>query len=802
MSEKVVVNRQQADMVPQVSTRLLPAMFLDDFRAALRHVRGVQKDTVVLLVVVCVLLIGARVMLALTQADPATGLSPEALGRLNVVDAGLFLIGLGLAVLAANWRWAGAFAHMIDVGVRADDEIERLKSDARGTRVGDLDAVLVARLVQDLDRSAQRAATAKAMASKELTLRVARVARDSRLLVDVVQPSLPGYSMLVDRFRLRHLVHQARDLANPPERLTVSVLIRADVPDTLKGDGPKLLRALAHVIGVASQHVDGDALFVTVSGRIHNDDVSLEIEVRGDRHVNSQPASDSLGLRAAEAMARGLGGRLEVFVSSEDGLRYTIYAPVAMHHEAQLDVHSEWDVVEDEAEAWALSQTQSIPRDLTLDESLEDAPTSEWAPVREATSSECELPVARAPRSFTRTIPGQVDDEETIPVTPTMEELALAEDLAVAEASREFAAERAKRTTVDLLTEWRVGGESEESADSEVTTLTNTDINYIQPDTFYGTPRMFQPEPMRPVRRTSGSTPVVDPTEGAGRLVVEPGQSGGADPLTVERRVLVVDHDAMARWSMTGQLSVYGYTVDAVATGRMALQALQRRAYAAVIIDTNMPGMDGLETAARIRSDEGNGPYVPLIAVIEEGSTDEHARCLAVGINELVHKPVDGEQLATMVDRLALTLLTDPSPVPRPATKEAVKTNVRSTASGLDIEVIECLERIQRVSDQTDLVNRMVDTFSGKATAAFDAFELGLDEGDPTLIRITSDRLRRSCAMLGVVGMERLCNLLADETRATGVERVREHIDGLDVEYRRVIPLLRSRASTRRPARI
>ena len=790
-------------MVLKASIRLPLAMFLDEFRAALRHVRRVQKDTVSILVVAFGLLIGARVCLALTQADPVAGLTNEALARLNLVDAGLFLIGVGIAVLASNWRWSGALARMVDVGVRADDEIERLRARTPAQPAGNLDSDLVARLAQDLDRSAQSAATATVKASKELTLRVARVARDSRLLVDVVQPAMPGYSMLVDRFRLRHLVHQARDLVDPPERLTISVLVRDDVPDTLKGDGPKLLRALAHLIGVATQHVDGDGLFVTVSGRVHNDDVSLQIEVRGDRHVNSQPASDSIGLRAASAMAEGLGGRLEVVVSADEGLQYTIHAPVAMHYEPELDVHSEWDAVEDEVEAWALSQTQSIPRDLSLDESLEDSPTSEWTPVREPLSSEWELPVARAPRrAFTRNVPAQLDDEETLPVTPIIEDESLAQDLAGAEASRQFAQELAARQTVDLQSEWRLEDEPWDGAESQVTARTDTHIEHVEPESFYGTPRMFAPEPMRPVRRTSGSTPVVEPTEGAGRLVVEPVQARPTeDALTVERRVLVVDDDAMARWSMTGQLSIYGYTVDAVASGRMALQSLRRRNYAAVIVDTNMPGMNGFEAAARIRSNEGDGPYVPLIAVSEEGSPDEHVRCLAVGINELVHKPVDGEQLATMVDRLALPI-PGSAPTKRPETKAPVKTNVRSTASGIDLEVIERLERIQRVSDQTDLVNRMVDTFAAKATAAFDAFELGLDERDPTLIRITADRLRRSCATLGIVGMERLCNLLADETRGSGVERVREHIDGLDAEYRRVIPLLRVRASTRRPARL
>ena len=196
--------------------------------------------------------------------------------------------------------------------------------------------------------------------------------------------------------------------------------------------------------------------------------------------------------------------------------------------------------------------------------------------------------------------------------------------------------------------------------------------------------------------------------------------------------------------------------------------------------DTNMPGINGFETAARIRKDEGDGPYVPIVAVSEEGSGDEHARCLAAGINELLAKPVDAEQLAAVVDRLVL-----PSSATVAARRITVakKTNVRSTAPGLDTEILERLERIQRVSDQGDLIRQMVDTFEAKASAAFEAFELAIEEGDPTLVRLTADRLRRSCATLGVVRMERLCNLMADDTRG---DRNRTRAGALGQARRRV----------------
>ncbi|MFT6397232.1 MAG: CheY-like chemotaxis protein [Bradymonadia bacterium] len=781
-------------------------MFLDQLRPVLAQLRSTFKETVTLLAVVFSALVGIRVLLTFVQADPVTGLAPDAIWRLNSIDGGLLLIGLGVAVLIANTRWSAALEEVVNLGIRTDDELDRLKRHR--PEQGGLETDLVARLTQDLDRSAQGAANASSSASPELQARVARVARESRRLVDVVQPSMPGYSMLVDRFRLRNLVHQARDLAQSPERLTVSILIRDDVPDTLTGDGPKILRALAHLIGIAGQHVDGDALFVTVSGEVQRADVALAMEVRGDRHVNSHPSNDSIGLRAAAAMARGLGGRLAISVRAEDGLRYTIYAPVARSETEELEASADWDAVENEVEAWSLTQTKSIPVSLSANDDfddLDDSPTSEWVPVREPADSEWELPVARLPASFARVQAPVYEDEDTIPVKPMSQWSDQDFHESPAElASRRFAQELETRRDLEATQDWSIASAVAPIAEtlgldeSQTLRLTDTDIDYLEPEEFYPAAPVFEPEPVRLVRRTTGTTPVVESSQGGGRLAGNTTRAAdiGTDPLVAEQRVLVVDDDAMARWSMTGQLSIYGFVVDAVASGRTALEALERRKYAAVVLDTNMPEMNGFETAARIRSKEGDGPYIPLIAVSAQSSPDEHARCLAVGVNELIHKPVDGEQLAMIVDRLGQHGLEAP-----PITPEALATPAEpSRGRGLDLDVIERLERIQRVSDQTDLVHRMVDTFAAKANGAFDAFELGLDERDPSLVRMTADRLRRSCATLGIVGMERICDQLADETRSTGVTRVRDYIDELDIEYRRVIPLLRVRASARRQA--
>ncbi len=277
-------------------------------------------------------------------------------------------------------------------------------------------------------------------------------------------------------------------------------------------------------------------------------------------------------------------------------------------------------------------------------------------------------------------------------------------------------------------------------------------------------PGVYGVEPSPRVERTDGSTPVVQ-------------RSDDAHTVARERRVLVVDDDAMARWSLTGQLSLFGYSVDAVAGGKAALEALSKRSYDAVLLDTYMPDMNGFETAARIRATSGS--RVPIIALSDIDSAAERARCEAAGIDEFVKKPFDGEALAAVVDQLV--------------------TARRSTESGafapdgLDPEVLQRLEGIQTASEQPDLVQRMVGTFIERAENAFTAFDLGFDEADPALIRVTAERLRRSCATLGAVTMEEISGQVSSALAQGDLDGAKPLVSALEAEFARVRPALLAR---------
>ncbi len=132
------------------------------------------------------------------------------------------------------------------------------------------------------------------------------------------------------------------------------------------------------------------------------------------------------------------------------------------------------------------------------------------------------------------------------------------------------------------------------------------------------------------------------------------------------RKVLVVDDDPVVGRSIDRILSPRGYAVISAASGAEALDRLAREDYDVVYTDIKMPGMDGLEVAARIKASR---PWLPVVIVTGYGSEANEARAKDIGVAGFLRKPLSPE----MVETSAHDALRAPMPilVPAPAAAPA-----------------------------------------------------------------------------------------------------------------------------------
>jgi signal transduction histidine kinase/DNA-binding response OmpR family regulator len=127
--------------------------------------------------------------------------------------------------------------------------------------------------------------------------------------------------------------------------------------------------------------------------------------------------------------------------------------------------------------------------------------------------------------------------------------------------------------------------------------------------------------------------------------------NGTAPPRpAVAGRVLVVEDNAVNRKVAVALLDKLGYVADTAADGIEALDALRRTHYDVVLMDCQMPRMDGYEATAEIRRRE-NGDHTPIVAMTASAMAADRERCLAEGMDEYLAKPIDRTALSDTLRR-------------------------------------------------------------------------------------------------------------------------------------------------------
>ncbi|MBC8101494.1 MAG: PAS domain S-box protein [Cytophagales bacterium] len=272
-----------------------------------------------------------------------------------------------------------------------------------------------------------------------------------------------------------------------------------------------------------------------------------------------------------------------------------------------------------------------------------------------------------------------------------------------------------------------------------------------------------------------------------------PGPETGALP--VRARVLVAEDNPVNQRLVVRLLEKRGCRVDVAGNGIEAVEAVERLPYDLVLMDCQMPEMDGYEAAAKIRlwessrggsSDNRPGsagfPRVPIVALTANAMAEDRERCLAVGMDDYLSKPLQPAKLDRILERWCLAVGASCRP--------SVPTKALPPTGTIDGEALAQLRALMTEGDPAGF-SELVAAFRGDGRGRMETLRGAVRGGDAAAIRSAAHALKGSSANMGARALPALCGKIEAfamaETELTAIPPL---LPELEEEWRRLEALL------------
>ena len=250
-------------------------------------------------------------------------------------------------------------------------------------------------------------------------------------------------------------------------------------------------------------------------------------------------------------------------------------------------------------------------------------------------------------------------------------------------------------------------------------------------------------------------------------------------------RVLVVEDNPVNQELALAMLKNLGCQATAVDDGRAALIALEQNPYDLVLMDCQMPVLDGwVATAAwRQRERAAGGQRTPIIALTANVIKGVREQCLAAGMDDYLSKPFGQAQLAAILDRWLPT--TPPSAVPPPAAPPPAAFAPIPADAPLDERALAQIRALQRTG-QPSVLGKLIDRYLDNTPALLQQLREALAAGNGEALRLAAHNLKSSSANLGATRLAAACKELEQRGRDRRLEGATALLREMESDYARV----------------
>lgn len=251
---------------------------------------------------------------------------------------------------------------------------------------------------------------------------------------------------------------------------------------------------------------------------------------------------------------------------------------------------------------------------------------------------------------------------------------------------------------------------------------------------------------------------------------------GQTNPL----RILLAEDNAVNQRVALLFLQKLGYRADVVGNGREAVTAVARLPYDVVLMDVQMPEMDGLEATRKILSNPSPFPTPQIIAMTAHAISGDRERCLEAGMSDYVNKPVELVTLRSALMRAVKKIRKDASITPVLGVPKLAEESVPEKRI-FAAERVESLRQLAELSGE-DVLTELRKAFDEDCRNSLTKLRETLARGDAKTLERTAHSFKSTCANLGGERVAALCQQIENLARQEDLQNIGEFISRLNTE--------------------
>jgi signal transduction histidine kinase/CheY-like chemotaxis protein len=273
-------------------------------------------------------------------------------------------------------------------------------------------------------------------------------------------------------------------------------------------------------------------------------------------------------------------------------------------------------------------------------------------------------------------------------------------------------------------------------------------------------------------------------------------------------RLLLAEDNPVNQDVAVSMLELFGCQVDIANSGQEALDAIQRMQYDLVLMDCQMPEMDGFEATKVIRSQEAatptslSRPRLPIIALTANAMSGDRERCFAAGMDDYVSKPFTQEKLRAVLSRWLLQTDKSASPQPtmaqapeqkpveviaspaaaQPAASPSTPPVINSETSILDPVALKQIRALQRPGGP-NILQKVITSYLKDSSQLLDTIRSAIAQNDPPILHRAAHSLKSTSATVGATSLAGLCKELEALGRAQTTDNAAILLTAIEREY-------------------